>query len=436
MSSISSRIKKSHFILALAIMFAAAGEARATSYYVDGAAPVSGNGTSWDQAWRSFSTIEWGKIAPGDTLYISGGSAGLAYPETLSPAISGAAGQPITIKRSSEPGHDGPVTIDGVSSAPLCVEVKSQNYLEFDGFDVKNCTEAGFQIHNTRGITVRNCEVHAFSRGFHIWQSRDVAILSNLVTTPAWTHLQTDGIYSRENTNNRYWGNEIIIANDEPTGHDDGIQSSWDSNISVIGNYVEQRNDKTSNAQGIFMTDASGAMVVINNVVNGPHTYNSLIKLLNFNGTGGSLFAYNNTLKGGRWGVIQIQDSPGSHIYNNIIYTTATFASGIAFMPGNLPPASYVNYNLYYVPNGKPGQIIGTSFYDWSQWKAFGYESKGIATALAAGPGIISADFSPVTGSPAIDAGVTLTKVPTDFAGRPRPAGAKYDIGAYEGPLP
>jgi Putative Ig domain/Abnormal spindle-like microcephaly-assoc'd, ASPM-SPD-2-Hydin/Immunoglobulin domain/Immunoglobulin I-set domain/Protein of unknown function (DUF1565) len=36
------------------------------------------------------------------------------------------------------------------------------------------------------------------------------------------------------------------------------------------------------------------------------------------------------------------------------------------------------------------------------------------------------------TGSPAIDAGVTLSDVPMDYAGTPRPQGTRFDIGAFE----
>jgi len=40
--------------------------------------------------------------------------------------------------------------------------------------------------------------------------------------------------------------------------------------------------------------------------------------------------------------------------------------------------------------------------------------------------------LNPATAQAAIDAGIALADVPTDFAGNPRPLGAAYDIGAYE----
>lgn len=41
-------------------------------------------------------------------------------------------------------------------------------------------------------------------------------------------------------------------------------------------------------------------------------------------------------------------------------------------------------------------------------------------------------DFRLQVGSPAIDAGISLTDVLDDFNGTARPIGAAYDIGAYE----
>ena len=59
-----------------------------------------------------------------------------------------------------------------------------------------------------------------------------------------------------------------------------------------------------------------------------------------------------------------------------------------------------------------------------------------VASNQVADPLLTSAtlpyDFRPKTGSPAINAGVTLVEVPVDINGAPRNDGL-YDIGAYEG---
>lgn len=429
------RISNGFFALFIVLAALTRERANAATYYVDRSVSASGNGTSWGQAWRAFSAIEWARIKPGDTIYISGGSNGRTYGETLTPLVSGQSGKPVIIARAMDAGHDGPVTIDGGNSRAVCVNVNARSFLEFRKLKLKNCTSAGFQIHASRGITVRNSSILALSRGFHIWRASDVILLGNTVTTPSWTTRQTDGIYSQESSRNRYARNTIVISNGEPNGHNDGIQSNGDSDVAISGNYVEQRNQKTDNAQGIFVTDAAGAITVANNIVYGPKTYDSLIKYLNNSGTAGSLYAYNNTLSGGRWGVIQVKDAPGSKVYNNVIYTNAVYATGIAFGAGRRPAPSFVNYNLYFVPNGTPGQIINHAVYSWSAWRSLGYEMNGVSLPRSEKDSIIAANFSPARGSKAIDAGAPLDNVTSDYAGRIRPAGAGQDIGAYEGPL-
>ena len=62
---------------------------------------ANGNGTSWANAWGNFSNIDWTKLGPGKTLCIAGGT----YTSGLSIGSSGAAGNPLVIKRavSSDP---------------------------------------------------------------------------------------------------------------------------------------------------------------------------------------------------------------------------------------------------------------------------------------------------------------------------------------------
>ena len=93
-----------------------------SNHYVNKNASGQNNGTSWANAWQSFSAINWGSIQPGDIIYISGNDAGGAndstvYYETLRPQCRGTAENRITIiagKYSPSPsGHSGRVIIDG-----------------------------------------------------------------------------------------------------------------------------------------------------------------------------------------------------------------------------------------------------------------------------------------------------------------------------------
>lgn len=433
----ASAVKRSLVRLGIsALALLAASLANATDHYVDGSAAPSGDGAGWATAWKAFSAINWANVHPGDTIHVSGGTAGQSYRGPLEPKVSGAIGSPIVIARAKTPGHDGPVLVDGRHVVPACVVINNRSNVEVYGIDVKSCGEAGVKIHASRNIIYQGGRVQAQSRGFHVWRSQSVLLSKNVVTTPTWTYLETDGIYSQENESNKYIKNVINISNGEPAGHDDGIQSNHDSNTLYDGNYIEQRNSKEVNAQGIFIVDALGRTTAINNVVYGPNTNNGMIKFLNLSGTNGKIDIFNNTLVGGKWGTILIQDAPDSRIYNNILYSTAANGSGIALVPGSLPPAANIDFNFYYVPNGKPGYIVGYSTYGWSRWKARGYEKNGVVRSLIAPGSLFDKQFTPLAGSPVIDAGATLGLVRRDRIGRPRPRGAHYDIGAYEGPRP
>ena len=47
------------------------------------------------------------KLQPGDVVYIDGGSSGLTYTTNLIPTKSGTSGNPITITRGVDSGHNG-----------------------------------------------------------------------------------------------------------------------------------------------------------------------------------------------------------------------------------------------------------------------------------------------------------------------------------------
>jgi len=82
--------------------------ARAAALYVDGSATGAQDGTSWRDAWTSLSAIRG--VAPGDTVYISGGPGGQsqAYPMTTWAAIAGGSpGARVTYRIGGDAAHNG-----------------------------------------------------------------------------------------------------------------------------------------------------------------------------------------------------------------------------------------------------------------------------------------------------------------------------------------
>jgi hypothetical protein len=96
------------------------------------------DGLSWATAWNELSRINWGVVAPGDTIVIDGGptacpalgpgyNCGMVYNSTLSVGKSGTSGAPITIRLAGEAGRNGTVIIDGgITAWAGCAEYPSE----------------------------------------------------------------------------------------------------------------------------------------------------------------------------------------------------------------------------------------------------------------------------------------------------------------------
>lgn len=134
-------------------------------------------------------------------------------------------------------------------------------------------------------------------------------------------------------------------------------------------------------------------------------------------GSGSGNIAYNNICYGQPVGIMIGQPkSANNKIYNNTVYNNSL--DGIQIRASAL--TTTVKNNIAY--------NNGTDIHDFSTStiKSNNYTSNPNFVNAGAG------DFHLQSGSGAINAGATLSEVPTDFENRIRPSGTSYDIGAYE----
>lgn len=129
----------------------------AANKYVDSAVKSSGDGLSWQTAWKSLSDISG--LSAGDTVYISGGSTSAAYNISGWNPTGGSSGNAVTYKIGLDPGHTGIATFDcggGAWLFPTHANVVISGDAG-DGemhFALKNCSE-GIDASSGKTINIR-----------------------------------------------------------------------------------------------------------------------------------------------------------------------------------------------------------------------------------------------------------------------------------------
>ncbi len=145
----------------------------AVNWYVDKDATGANNGTSWTNAWKTFSAITWGTggVQAGHTLYISGGSTSKTYTVAthgvLAPAASGISDtNRITIKVGQESPHNGQVIIDGGGTS-AGINLSYRSWITVDG-----------EVSGSRKIKVTNGPLFP-------WQSSNIFMRGSGYNSPA-----------------------------------------------------------------------------------------------------------------------------------------------------------------------------------------------------------------------------------------------------------
>lgn len=427
-----------------ALVALAAVPGAADDYYVDRAASGSGSGTSWANAWTEIDRIDWGRVGPGDTVYVAGGSS-RTYRRALQIGNSGRVGNPIRVVASEEPGREGPVRLTGTTDL-RGIEVRNRSYIEIEGFYVSGKNVA-VRVDDSSHITLENIEIvdsnfcffgenssYVTLRNAAIHNNRDSGSNVLPVSVRNSNNLVFENVESYDNTdfrsNSDCDGFHILFcenvlfencraANNSEDGFDlTGenvriVNSEADSNGRVgmklwrrsddgfapkdytVHNSISRRNGE----RGLVLAEAASVRI-----------YNSVF--------------YDNAQTG-----LQIFTESGRqavfHMYNSIV---ANQPGGLSFQPADPSPARLdldAENNLWY-RNGTAfdairGPIAGARGSIEGEDPRFVYPPAG--------------NFRLEPGSPAIDAGQSFSAIGELSEGKygvPRPQGAGWDIGAAE----
>jgi parallel beta-helix repeat protein len=387
-----------------------------TTYYV----AISGNDSSPGTQGSPFRTVQKAvnMVKPGDTVIVRAGR----YAGFSRNNLRGAPGSPITIKAA--PGEK--ATLDGyittAQQSGYVVALGGQAaHLIIDGLEITNSDPKIDELRRVPINTQADCdilrarlsEIKGPRSGFRMTGGEGAhhMIFRNLQVH----HLVGVG-WSGDAYDTQWLTNQVYDLGYPPSGYGwytHGENNLWQGNIvhdnaygfHLFGYYRDSRSPNN------------------NSIIENNRIYN--------NGTRGK-WCHSSSIKSGGLG-IYLAPGNGNIIRNNLIYNNN---SGI-FLRGNNSILNNTFYNNTGARTVKTesatAKVINNIFYNTARTEV----SAGTVTShnLTTDPKFLNAaaaDFRLQFTSPAINAGVNLPEVPTDFTGVSRPQGTAYDIGAYE----
>jgi parallel beta-helix repeat protein len=408
----------------------------ATTYYVATQGSDNNPGTS-ESPWATLQHAV-DTIAPGDTILVTTGTyvgcrigipGGPSSPKTLKAAPGAAV---LINAPGSDNKHDSVIEVENFSL--------TMSDWVIAGLEVANSPKYGIDVRVTDRITVQGNHVHNSAlTGIFTAFSDYVLIQNNEID-----HNAEHGIYQsnsstyptiRSNNSHDNASSGIHmngdITEDPPTGQPTGLVQY----ATVEGNTIW--NNGTAGGSGINCDGVDDSLISNNLLYN---NYASGISLYAIDGAHGSSNnkVYNNTIvmaPNSRF-VINIPNDGvgkkapvGNIIENNILYTPDASEGSVL-----IATASVAGFHSdYNVVVNRFSTNNDTSVISLAKWQAHGYDLHSIISTpaqLFVDPAVNNYQLKP--GSPAINAGTTLSDVPTDILGVKRPQGAGYDIGCYE----
>ncbi len=436
----------------------------AADYYVATSGSDSNNGTTVATPWRTIAhAVAYAGLTGGDTIQVRGGT----YAETVKIAKSGTAGTPLTVRAyaGEAPVIDGSgFTLTPWPSHGGVVEVVG-SHVVVDGLRVINATEGADAIGilvrgpGVADVTVRNCSTdNTRSSGIAVWgmTSDYSGVVGVLIDNNTITNAVNDGYQECLSIANGVDGFEVrgnTVRDCYNAPHPPNIPLGIDAKVNVRnGKIHHNRVSNLSYCSGIYVDgwDSTAYNIdiynnVIHHVAHGGiqvgaeeagtiyniNIFNNLIYQVSENGfaINNSNIAtpaqvhdirfYHNTVYGCGYYAAQITVDSPNVVINNNIFSQNGWSNAVTVYSGNQANISMANN----VTDGAQhawisGQVIFTGSNAITQSPQFSWVDGG--------------NFRLTAGSPAIDSGTASWAASSDLDDLARPAGAGYDLGAYE----
>jgi len=398
--------------------------AAADDYWV--APPPAGNDSNPGTDALPWATLQHAadEVVAGDTVWVRSGSFAGAHLTT-----SGTASDPIAFRAA--PGESPQITSDNPST-PDGFNIEGASWVIIEGFEVSGRTRAGIRAVLCEHVTIRgNTCASNGTWGIFTGFCDDLLIEGNATSGSLDEH----GIYVSNSGDrpvirgNRIWGNSRcgIHMNGDVSMGGDGI----------ISEAVVEENTIWSNGasggSGINM-DGVQSSLVRNNLIYDQHASGISLYRIDGGGPSSNNRVLNNTVvvtSDGRWALNIQNDSTGTEIRNNVLWSEHSFRGAIDVCANCLSGLTS-NHNAVDDAITLDG---GSTVLTLAEWQSSTGQDQA---SMVASPAELfvdapAGDFHLKSGSPAVDAGELRADVPTDLDGRPRPLGPTHDIGAYEG---
>ena len=356
---------------------------------------VATNGNDGDPGTETlpFLTLSHGVrvLKPGDTLYVKEG----LYQEKVSNIPSGSSwSAPVTV--AAYPGHSVTIRPGYIGNPALYFEGKSYiiiNGLILDGSVIGDSyfTVVDLSL-NAHHIRFQNVEV---KNGYY------------------------QGVYAGGTAHHNEFINMAV--------HDNGT-TDFDHGLYIKGpdNLVERSDVYRNAGWGVHIYNETTANLANNNIVRNNKVHDNArlgrrgTGIILSSGTGNT--AYNNLVWGNAGGIqIGYVAPTDSEVYNNTVYANRDYGIRVDADGTN---TILKNNILYQNGTAYGAQLSNAGIGTQQSNNLIGNDPKFVD--------VLAHDFHLQLGSPAIDAGVTLDAVTTDFDGNTRPQGFAIDLGAFE----